>query len=86
MDESRGVLGALRDERSELLNQRDCQISSRGGSVRELREVDQFGPALFFDSDRGRRGNYANTRLGASKRGFKIKHALNAGAIGEKLV
>jgi hypothetical protein len=86
MDESRGVLVALRDERGELLNQRDCKISSRGGSVRELREIDQFGPALFFDSDCGRRGNYANTCLGASQRGFKIKHSLNASAIGEKLV
>src|SRR6266481_6641786 len=40
VDESRGFLVVLRDERRELLNERNRQISGKGGRFRKQREID----------------------------------------------
>jgi hypothetical protein len=86
VNESRGFPAVFRDERGELLNEWNRQISGKGGSVRELLEIYVFRAAFFFDGNGGRGGNHAGARFRTGESGFKFEHALHASGVGKDFI
>ena len=83
MHEARGLMITRRNQRGELLHQRNRRIASRGCRACQRIDVEELGTALRLDCRNGRRLDDSYARLGTRQRCFEVEHRLQSATVGE---
>ena len=81
-----GLLVFFCYESSEVLDERNRNVSGASGGLRERGGVKEFGAAFGGDCGGRRGGDNADAGLGASQGDLEIKHSLERGAIRKEIV